>query len=86
MINYCELKKKCVVNVSDGKKLGKVKDIVFSFPEGKILSLIVGDPLPFSGKDDYEIDLCCVKKIGDDAILVTLFEPTAKNDEITDGQ
>ena len=72
MISYNDLKKKCVVNILDGKKLGKIKDVLFSFPEGRISSFIVGDGNFFSGKDDLIVDLCCINKIGDDAVLVSL--------------
>ena len=77
MINYNDLKKKCVVNILDGKKLGKIKDVNFSFPEGKISSFIVGDANIFSGKDDLVVNLCCVNKIGDDAVLVSLADEEA---------
>ncbi len=73
MINYVDLKKKCVVNILDGRKLGKVKDVVFSFPEGKISYFVVGGL--FGGANDYAVDLCCVNKIGDDAVLVSLASP-----------
>ena len=38
---YCQLKQKEVVNVKDGKKLGRVCDVVFTFPEGKTLGVVV---------------------------------------------
>ena len=76
MISFNDLKKKSVVNILDGKKLGKVKDITFDFPEGKIISLTVGDCKLFStAENDLIIKLCCVDKIGDDAVLVSLAEP-----------
>ena len=72
MINYNDLKKKYVVNILDGRKLGKIKDVIFSFPEGKIVSFVVGEGGLFSSKEDFTVDLCCVNKIGDDAVLVSL--------------
>ena len=72
MINYNDLKKKSVVNVLDGRKLGRIKDVIFTFPEGVIKAFVVGDVNPFSGKDDLEVNLCCINKIGDDAVLVSL--------------
>ena len=36
-----ELKKKTVVNIKDGKKLGKITDIAFCYPSGKITVLTI---------------------------------------------
>ena len=72
MLNYNDIRKKTVVNSLDGRKLGKIKDMTFSFPEGKILAFIVGCGNPFSSKEDLIVDLCCINKIGDDAVLVSL--------------
>ena len=81
MISYNDLKKKCVVNILDGKKLGKIKDVNFTFPEGKISSFIVGGVNVFSGKDDLVVNLCCINKIGDDAVLVSLASGTMSNEQ-----
>lgn len=71
-LNFTQIKEKKVINVADGKDLGKITDIAFSFPEGKIVSVTAKEKkLCFSG-DCYEIGLCCIEKIGDDAILVRL--------------
>lgn len=82
-INFSQLKKKKVVNVLDGRDLGKVCDLVFTFPEGRVLALIVSKKALFSG-DELVINLCCINKIGDDAILVSLKEPNMFNDVCTD--
>lgn len=71
-LSYSALKNKNVINVVDGNNLGRVVDISFSFPEGKVYFLVVGEKKFFSGKEKIEIGLCCVKKIGEDAILVSL--------------
>ena len=39
--NFSDLKKKKVINVEDGKDLGKICDFILTFPEGRIKSLIV---------------------------------------------
>ena len=75
MLNYNELKKKSVVNVLDGRKLGKIKDVIFTFPEGKITAFVVGEQRFLFAQDDYKINLCCINKIGDDTVLVSLAEP-----------
>lgn len=72
MINFNDLKKKYVVNILDGRKLGKIKDVIFSFPEGRITSFVVGEDKLFSVKDQLVIELCCINKIGDDTVLVSL--------------
>ena len=61
------------VNLADGKRLGKVCDIVFSFPEGKVQGIVVPGGRGFRwGKADLFIDLKCVRKIGVDVVLVDI--------------
>lgn len=65
------MKQKQVVNLCDGKQLGRVCDIVFSFPEGAVQGLVApgGKGLRF-GKADLFIDIKNVVKIGVDTVLV----------------
>ncbi len=73
--SYGELKKKNVVNVLDGRDLGKVSDVAFTYPEGKVKAIIVpGKKNSFFRSSELIINFCCVEKIGDDAILVRLRE------------
>ena len=61
------------VNLADGKRLGKVCDIVFCYPEGKVQGIVVPGGKGFRwGKADLFIDLKCVKKIGVDVVLVEI--------------
>lgn len=71
--SFCELKKKEVVNLADGKRLGRVSDVVFTYPEGKVLGIVVpgGKGLRFC-KSDLFIELKQVTKIGVDVVLVDL--------------
>ncbi len=71
--SYGELKRKETVNLLDGKQLGKVTDVVFTWPEGKVQGIVVpgGKGIRW-GKADLFIDLRCVKKIGIDVILVEI--------------
>lgn len=71
--NLSDLKKKNVVNINDGKNMGKITDVIVSFPENTWESFIVGDKLKclFSG-DTYIVNMCCVDKIGEDTIFVRL--------------
>ncbi len=52
-----------------GKKLGKVKDIRFSLPEGNISAIVVGGGMFGCGGDEV-IRFCRIEKVGEDAILV----------------
>ena len=70
--SFSALKSKNVINIADGNCLGKVCDILFSFPDGHVTALIVVDKKFLSGGGKTEIGLCCITKIGEDAILVKL--------------
>ena len=71
---FCELRENEVVNVADGKKLGRVFDASFSC--GKITGLMVpGDKKFFksvAGSESIFIPWPSVLKIGGDVILVDL--------------
>lgn len=72
--SYRELKCKDVVNVTDGRNLGRTCDIVFSFPEGKVFGIVVPGKrgLRFFKNNDLFISLKNVVKIGADVVLVDL--------------
>ena len=73
--SFGELKKKEVINVCDGKRLGKVCDVVFTFPGGKVKGTVVPGCKGFRfGKADVFIELKNVTKIGVDVVLVELRE------------
>lgn len=73
-LSFCELRSKEVVNSVDGRRLGRIVDIVFSSTGGEIRGIIV----PYSRKtmffksQDVFIPWECVKKIGEDVIIVEL--------------
>lgn len=71
--SFLELKQKEVVNLCDGKRLGRVCDVVFTYPEGKLQGIVTpgGKGLRF-GKGDLFIELKNVKKIGVDVVLVEI--------------
>lgn len=72
---FSELKQKEVINVSDGRHLGKVCDLSFSFPEGKIIGLTVTGCKGFKlTKQEIFLPLKCIVKIGEDAVLVNFSE------------
>jgi len=76
MFKTSDLREKDVINILDGKKIGKVCDFEVDLQNGKVEAIIV--PAPFSvgslfSKDkDYVIPWTKIKKIGEDVILVEL--------------
>lgn len=77
-LTIAELKKKRVVNLADGKELGRVIDVSFSYPSGSVTGLVITSKrLVFNG-DRSLLKLCCIEKIGTDTILVKVVEPTVK--------
>ncbi len=82
---FKDLKKKDVVNVIDGKNLGKINDLIIDAKCGQILKIVV------SGKkfgslfcDNIEINFNKITKIGEDSILVKLC--LGKNDLTTESE
>ncbi len=72
-ISFTDLKEREIVNVYDGKKLGRVIDILFDSTSGSVRGIIVpGDKKLFHKSDDIFVPLDRLKKIGDDVILVSL--------------
>lgn len=72
-VSLSELKEKEIINVIDGKKLGRVIDILFETSNGSVKGIVVpGEKKLFRKGDDIFIPLDKLKKIGDDVILVSL--------------
>lgn len=72
-ISFTDLKEKEVVNIVDGKKLGRIVDVVFSISSGVVKGVVVpGEKKIFRKSEDVFIALNQVKKIGGDVILVNL--------------
>lgn len=70
-VTYSSLKQKDVINLLDGRNLGKVCDITFSFPENNVLGFTVTGCKGFKfSKQEIFIPIRSVVKIGDDAVLV----------------
>lgn len=72
-LSFCELKRKEVVCVGDGRKLGHLVDLVFS-SNGKIKGVVVPFGkrfLCFHAQEVY-IPFCNIKTIGEDIILVDI--------------
>ena len=73
-LSYCELRSKEVVNATDGKRMGRIVDILFSRTDGTISGIVVpfARRSVFSKNQDIFIPWRCVQKIGEDVILVNL--------------
>lgn len=77
-ISYCELRSKTVVNLSDGRKLGRIIDLVYDEVTAKVLGLVVPSGrsfMFFRAREDIFIPYHCICKIGEDTILVELGAP-----------
>jgi YlmC/YmxH family sporulation protein len=73
MITFQELKRKDVLEISSGKNLGKITDLVIEKRSGKIQKIIVpGKRGGFLSCENLEIKYSKIQKIGDDVILVDL--------------
>ncbi len=73
---FSDLRCREVINVCDGARLGYVCDLELELPQGQILALIVPGPSKFFGLLGRDCDYCipwhCIKRIGDDIILVEI--------------
>ena len=78
--NFVDLKKKRVINIADGRDLGKITDLIISYPEGRIKSIIVpGKKNAFFGGSELIINFSCIERIGDDTVLVCLCKEKGVN-------
>ncbi len=73
---FCELRRKEVINICDGARLGCICDLELDDCTGLISAIIVPGPTKLWGllKSDEElvIPYCKINKIGDDVILVDI--------------
>jgi YlmC/YmxH family sporulation protein len=69
-----ELRCKEVINIHTGFRLGYVFDVLFNAATGQIVSLIVPGPWRFFGLfgrgEDYIVPWDCIRRIGEDIILI----------------
>ena len=69
-----ELRRKEVINITDGGRLGFVGDVDFHMPDGQAAARIIYGPARFFGLfgrgEDYYIPWDCVQKFGDDIVLI----------------
>ena len=73
-MHLSELQSKQIVNIKDGKNVGKIVDAIIE-GNGNTLSFVVQRGKLFMnviGKNDIEIKWSQIKKIGEDVILVDI--------------
>ena len=69
-----ELRRKEVINITDGGRLGFVGDVDFHLPEGQAAALFIYGPARFFGLfgkgEEYYVPWDSIQRIGDDIILI----------------
>ena len=75
-LSFLELRTKEIVNCIDGRKLGRIIDLIFNAASGKVKGIIAPYCRKgfFSKSQDIYIPWNCVKKIGEDVIIVEVQE------------
>lgn len=85
--SFLELRNKEVINITNGKCLGNIIDIIFDCRTGEVLGLVVPDCRHFfklfQAADDIFIPFASICKIGEDAILVELYDCDPKRNAFT---
>ena len=71
-----ELQKKDIVNIKDGKKIGKIIDVYFDEASGYMIKFIIEKThfvkSLFSNTDEIVIKFSQIKKMGEDVILIDI--------------
>lgn len=74
-----DLRCKEVINICNGFRLGFVCDVFLDTLTGCILAIVVPGPCRFFGlfwrEDDFIIPWDCIRRIGDDIILIEIDGP-----------
>ena len=70
-VSFLDLREREIINVYDGKKLGRIVDVVFNNTNGVVRGIIVpGNKKIFHRADDIFIPLEKIKRIVDSAVDV----------------
>ena len=71
---FRDLRRKEVININDGCRLGLVSDVDLRAPEGQVIAIVVYGPARFVGLfgrgEEFYIPWDCIQRIGDDIILI----------------
>lgn len=78
-VSFSELRAKEVVNTQDGRRLGRVCDVMLCYPENRWLGLVVPSGKGFGKKHELFLELKNIVKIGEDVILVNVGFPRKQN-------
>ncbi len=72
-LSFCELRRKDIVSINDGRKLGRIIDLVFS-PSGRVQGIVApyGRKFLFFQSQEVYIPYSNIKTIGEDIILVDI--------------
>ena len=74
LVRFCQLRRKEVINLCDGCRLGYVGDLEICLPEGTVKAIIVFGPCRFFGLfgrgEEYYVPWDSIQRIGDDIILI----------------
>ena len=74
-VSFSELRTKEVINTQDGRRLGRVSDVVLCYPENRWIGFVVPSGRGFGKKHDLFLELKQIVKIGEDVILVNVGLP-----------
>ena len=72
---FCELKCKDVINIIDGRRLGRMIDLVLNASRGTVCGIVVPGERSFHffrPAEDIFIPWCNILRIGEDVILVEI--------------
>ena len=71
---FRDLRRKEVININDGARLGLVADMDIQVPEGQTAAIVVYGPARFfdlfGRGEEFYIPWDCIQRIGDDIILI----------------
>ena len=75
MVNrFSELRNKEIIHVCEGTRLGYLNDVCIDIDTGRVTAIMVPGPCRFLGlfgrDSDYIIPWGCIRRIGEDIILV----------------
>lgn len=78
-ISFSDLRLKEVINTQDGRRLGRVCDVVLCYPENRWIGLVVPSGRGFGKKQELFLELRNIVNIGEDVILVNVGFPCKTN-------
>ena len=71
-----ELQKKDIINIRDGKKIGKIIDVEFDIKSGYMIHFVIEKSHfvrnLFSSTEEITIKFTQIKKLGEDVILIDI--------------